>query len=112
MLVSAAQGVLPLSAIQFHLSSDAEKALDDQRIVAAYAILNQRIATLAKAMGRSVGDAQLEKVDVETELNDRYLTRALLAPGVTRSAVPLTDPSFEPGETALQMRIVGKVKFK
>jgi hypothetical protein len=64
MLVSAAQGVLPLSAIQFHLSSDAEKALDDQRIVAAYAILNQRIATLAKAMGRSVGDAQLEKVDV------------------------------------------------
>jgi hypothetical protein len=34
-----------------------------------------------------------------------YAARAAKAPEVS-------EPSFEPGETTLQLRIVGKVKFK
>jgi hypothetical protein len=29
-----------------------------------------------------------------------------------RTAQEIPEPSFEPGETTLQMRLVGKVKFK
>ena len=114
-MVAAAQGVVGLANIDFHLSEMVGKALDDERIVATYQNLNLRIASLAKAMGRKVGDATLESVNLEGAADiaspvDGYL-------GFTRSraygnAKPLTEPSFEPGETTLQMRLVGKVKFK
>jgi hypothetical protein len=29
-----------------------------------------------------------------------------------QEAAPIEEPSFEPGETTLQMRAVGKIKFK
>ena len=41
------------------------KKLDDQRIAATYQNLNERIASIAAAMGRKVGDAVLDTVDFE-----------------------------------------------
>jgi uncharacterized protein YggE len=114
--VAAAQKVLTLNSLQFGLTPEATKKLDDQRIAATYKNLNERINSVATAMGRKVGDAVLDTVDFEGSGN--YVQeRAQAAPMMMRSAkmmdsAEVSEPTFEPGETTLQMHLVGKVRFK
>lgn len=114
--VAAAQKLLALNGLQFGLSDAATAKLDQQRIEASYRHLNARIAAIAKAMGRNSADAVLETIDFEA--SGAYAPQADMARAKTmsmtapREAVPVEEPSFEPGETSLQMRVVGKVKFK
>jgi predicted secreted protein len=69
-------------------------------------------------MGRNVSDAVLDTVDFEGSGNYATESRPAAAPMMMRSAKMAEDssvvaePSFEPGETTLDMRVVGKVKFK
>jgi len=114
---AAAQKVLQINNINFGLTPATEKRLDDQRIAATYQNLNERIVSIAKAMGRQPGDAVLDTVDFEGSGN--YAGDAAApAPMMMRSSAKremddgMAEPSFEPGETTLQMRLVGKVKFK
>jgi uncharacterized protein len=114
--VAAAQKVLNLNGIDYHLSPELAKRLDDERIGATYRNLNERIASIAKAMGRSVNDAVIDTVDFEGSGN--YAGEAAPAPRMAmmsaRSAdtAAMPEPSFEPGETTLQMRLVGKIRFR
>jgi len=62
---AAAQKVLTLNNLNFGLAPETTKKLDDQRIAATYKNLNERINSIATAMGRKVGDAVLETVDFE-----------------------------------------------
>lgn len=113
---AAAQKVLNLNGIDYHLSPELQRRLDDERIAATYLNLNQRIASIAKAMGRSVNDATIDTVDFEGSGN--YVGEAAPAPRMqmmsarAADAGAMPEPSFEPGETTLQMRLVGKVKFR
>jgi len=113
---AAAQKVLQINNVNFGLSPELEKRLDDQRIAATYKNLNERIVSIAKAMGRQPGDAVLDTVDFEGSGN--YAGDAQAAPAMMRMSAKremgdeMSEPSFEPGETTLQMRVVGKVKFK
>lgn len=114
---AAAQKVLQINGVNFGLSPALEKRLDDQRIAATYQNLNERIVSIAKAMGRQPADAVLDTVDFEGSGN--YAGDMAAAPQamMMRSAKremadEMSEPSFEPGETTLQMRLVGKVKFK
>ncbi|MDL2357559.1 MAG: SIMPL domain-containing protein [Pseudomonadota bacterium] len=115
-LTAAAQKVLGLNSISFGLSPATLKQLDDQRIAATYLNLNERIAAIAAAMGRRVSDAVLDTVDFEGSGNYANQREAAFAPMAMRSAKmdtsEVSEPSFEPGETTLQMHVVGKVKFK
>lgn len=114
--VAAAQKLLALNGLQFGLSDAATAKLDQQRIEASYRNLNERIAAIARAMGRRPADAVLEMIDFEA--SGAYVPQADMARAKTlgmasaREAAPVEEPSFEPGETTLQMRLVGKVKFK
>ncbi|QBE65183.1 SIMPL domain-containing protein [Pseudoduganella lutea] len=114
--VAAAQKVLTLNAIQFGLTPAATKKLDDQRIAATYKNLNERIASVAGAMGRPVSDAVLDTVDFEGSGNyaDREAGGQVMMAMSKRSmdSAEVAEPSFEPGETTLQMRLVGKVRFR
>lgn len=117
--VSAAQAILSLNQLHFSLTPETTRQLEDQRIAATYQNLNERIASIAKAMGRKLGDAVLDTVDFEGSGNygDHVAVagaRALpMARNVAASApLPVAEPSFEPGETTLSMRLVGKVRFK
>jgi len=115
--VSAAQGVLTLNGLNFGLKPDTIRLLDDQRIAATYKNLNERIASIARAMGRNVSDAVLDTVDFEGSGSYANESRPAAAPMMMRAAKMADDsavaePSFEPGETTLDMRVVGKVKFK
>lgn len=114
--IAAAQSVLTLNHLHFDLSPQAMKKLDDQRIAATYQNLQERIASIAAAMGRKPSDAVLDTVDFEA--SGAYAPQDSAAPMAMRGAMlkgeaaPVQEPSFEPGETTLQMRLVGKLRFK
>ncbi|WP_338764906.1 SIMPL domain-containing protein [Massilia sp. METH4] len=115
--VAAAQKVLTLNAINFGLTPAATKKLDDQRIAATYKNLNERITSVASAMGRPVTDAVIDTVDFEGSGNyaDREGAAAPVMMSMSKRAMDtqeVAEPSFEPGETTLQMRLVGKVRFR
>ena len=114
---AAAQKVLQINGVNFGLSPELLKRLDDQRIAATYQNLNERIVSIAKAMGRQPGDAVLDTVDFEGSGN--YAQAQRVEVSGSRAMMmkadmgdQMAEPSFEPGETTLQMRLVGKVKFK
>lgn len=115
--VAAAQSVLALSNIYFSLTPASIRQLDDERIAATYANLNQRVRAVASAMGRPAADAVVEMVDFEASGN--YAERVTVqgartapAPAPPAPGMTVQEPSFEPGETTLTMRAVGKVRFK
>ncbi|HAT30163.1 MAG TPA: SIMPL domain-containing protein [Janthinobacterium sp.] len=115
--VAAAQAVLTLNGLQFGLAPATVKKLDDERIAATYQNLNERIASIARAMGRPLSDAVLDTIDFEGSGNyaQRENARApapMMMRAMAKDAAPVEEPSFEPGETTLQMHLVGKVKFK
>ena len=113
---ASVQKVLGISGIDYHLSPELQKQLDDERIAATYRNLNERIASIARAMGRNLNDAVIDTVDFEGSGN--YVgdaAEARPAPMMMRAKsadAEMPEPSFEPGETRLQMRLVGKVKFR
>jgi uncharacterized protein len=115
---AAAQKVLALNGLQFGLLPATMKKLDEQRIAATYKNLNERIASIAAAMGRKAADAVLDTVDFEGSGNyGGGRPEQVMVSGMRAAAAPMADrgvaePSFEPGETTLEMRLVGKVKFK
>jgi uncharacterized protein YggE len=114
--VGAAQKLLSINGIHFGLAPATEKMLDDRRIAETYRNLNERIASIARAMGRQPTDAVIDTVDFEGSGN--YVRDLEAAPPqmmmsrAKAGAEEMPEPSFEPGETTLQMRLVGKVKFK
>lgn len=113
--VAAAQRVLALNGLYFGLTEATARKLEEQRIAAAYRNLTERIAAIAKAMGRSISDAMLDTVDFEAsgayaQQHDASMTKTMRA--APMEAAPVEEPSFEPGETTLNMRVVGKVRFK
>lgn len=113
--VAAAQSVLALNSLHFGLSDATNRKLEEQRIAAAYGNLNERIAAIAKAMGRSPADAAIEAIDFEASgaYAPEALSSAKAMRGATAMAAPqVEEPSFEPGETTLGMRVVGKVRFR
>jgi uncharacterized protein len=114
--VSSAQRVLALSNLQFGLSDQTAKRLDAQRIEAAYVNLTDRIAAIAKAMGRSSNDAVLDTVDFEGSgayaPQEAAVSKMTMRASAAQDAVNIEEPSFEPGETTLHTRVVGKVRFK
>lgn len=111
---AAAQGVLALNHLQFGLAAKTLKKLEEQRIAAVYANLVDRIAAIAKAMGRNPLDATLDTVDFEGSgayaPQDAPVMKTMSAARAETAQVD--EPSFEPGETTLSMRLVGKVRFK
>ncbi|HEX9173845.1 MAG TPA: SIMPL domain-containing protein [Telluria sp.] len=113
---AAAQKVLSINNLDFGLTRETAKLLDDRRIAETYRNLNERIASIARAMGRSPADAVLDTVDFEG--SGHYAGQmAEAAPMASMrmakdQSQAMPEPSFEPGETTLQMRLVGKVKFK
>ena len=115
--IAEAQRLLALNGLRFGLADATRKKLDEQRIAAAYKDLTDRIAAIAKTMGRTMADTALETVDFEGSGN--YVQKqesaatmmAMRSSGMPETA-PVEEPSFEAGETVLDMRVVGKVKFK
>jgi predicted secreted protein len=108
--VAAAQGVLALAHLHFGLADATARKMDEDRIAATYRNLGERMAAVARAMGRNPADAVLESVDFES--SGDFVPAGVAAKAMAVSAAAVEEPSFEPGETTLQMRAVGKVRFR
>ena len=112
---AAAQKVLDLAGVRYHVSRDLARQLDDERIAATWRNLNERIASIARAMGRGAHDAVIESVDFGPNTGgvyDTIVAEDVGVPSSLRNEPEMKEPSFEPGETTLQMRAVGKVRFR
>jgi uncharacterized protein len=111
--VAAAQSILSLNGIYFSLSDNAARKLDEERIAATYKHLTERITFVARAMGRNPADAVVETIDFDGSGN-RVQDSGIRLKTMSVASAPMevSEPSFEPGETALQMQAVGKVRFK
>jgi predicted secreted protein len=115
---AAAQKVLAISNIDYHLSPELTRKLDDERIAATYRNLNERIVSIAHAMGRNVSDAVIDTVDFEGSghyaggQGEGMAAPMAMMRGKRADSGEMPEPSFEPGETRLEMRVVGKVKFR
>ncbi|HVL75466.1 MAG TPA: SIMPL domain-containing protein [Noviherbaspirillum sp.] len=112
--VAAAQKVLALNGLQFGLADETNRKLEEQRIAAAYENLMERMTAIAKAMGRNVGDMILDTVDFEgsggyVPQPEVAATRMMSAKAMDAAVV---EPGFEPGETTLTMRVVGRARLK
>jgi len=112
--VAAVQGVLALNGLEFGLTPASSKKLDDSLIGAAYQNLNERIAAVARAMARAPADVVVETVDFEGSGNYANHETAPKAMMMRAAASPpdVAEPSFEPGESTVSMRLVGKIRFK
>jgi predicted secreted protein len=115
--VAAAQRLLALNGLQFGLTEATSKKLDEQRIAVTYKNLTDRITAIAKTMGRSLSDTVLETIDFEgsgdyAQKQDSAAPEMAMRASGMQKAAQVEEPSFEPGETTLHMRVVGKVKFK
>jgi predicted secreted protein len=114
--VAAAQKIMGLNNLNFSLAPATLKKLDDQRIAATYKNLSERIASIAAAMGRKPSEAVLDTVDFEGSGNyadqRERVAAAPMSMRMAKDSGEVSEPTFEPGETTLQMRLVGKVKFK
>jgi uncharacterized protein YggE len=113
--VAAAQQVLSLNGLNFTLSTQAMKKADEERIGLALANLNERVGYVARSMGKSPADAIVDTIDFEGSgafapnetASPKMMMRAAAAPEAS-----VAEPSFEPGESALSIRLVGRVRFR
>ncbi len=112
--IASAQRVLALNALYFGLTEATARKLEEQRIASAYQNLAERIAAIAKALGKSPSDAVLETLDFDgpTAYVPQRDMRTAKAMAAAPAEIQVEEPSFEPGETSLGMRVVGKVRFK
>jgi predicted secreted protein len=115
---AAAQQVLGINGIDYHLSPELTRKLDDERIAATYRNLNERVAAIARAMGRNVNDAVIDTVDFEGSghyaggQGEVAAAPMAMMHGKRANMAEMPEPSFEPGETRLEMRVVGKLRFR
>ncbi len=116
--VATAQGLMSLNGLQFGLSPAAAKKLDAALVDATYKNLEERVGFIANAMHRAPSDAVLDTVDFEGSGNYAapaaapMAKMAMMRSDMAQESVQVAEPSFEPGESTLNMRLVGKVRFK
>ena len=116
--VSSVQSILNLNGLQFGLSPATGKKLDADLIDATYKNLGERVGFIAKAMQRPASDAVIETLDFEG--SGRYagqdapvpMAKMAMARSDMGHADTVAEPSFEPGESTVSMRMVAKVRFK
>jgi predicted secreted protein len=108
--VASAQKILALESVNFGLSEETMKKLEQRRVEAAYRSLEEQVAFIAGAMRRPVGDAKLESLDFAGPPVERvYVTGSKIS---RKDLGEVEEPNLQPGETKLELRASAKVRFK
>jgi uncharacterized protein YggE len=112
---SQGSGQMTLNGLNFGLSPAAAKQSDAALIDATYKNLTERLGSIARAMGRNPADLLLDTLDFEGSGNyapNEAMPKTMMMRAAAPAQDSVAEPSFEPGETTLTMRAVGKLKFK
>lgn len=116
--VATVQGIVSFTGINFGLSEHASKQLDQEKLTMAYRHLTQRIAAIAKAINVDKDRATIDNIDFATHDDDNgpmpriMRMSAPIAADTMQKNNAVTEPSFEPGETTVKIRITATVIFK
>jgi uncharacterized protein YggE len=116
--VAAAQGIVSLTGIHFGLSEQARKQSDQEKLAMAYRHLTQRIAAIAQAINVDQNRATIDTIDFATNDDDSgHMPRMMrmsapIAADTMQKNNSVIEPSFEPGETTVKIRIIATVVFK
>jgi uncharacterized protein YggE len=113
VMTAAAQKVLALNGLNFGLSDAGNKKYEAARLEAGYKNLMDRVAVIAKAMGKHESDLTLENVDFDPSemVVGRPMPRMAMA-AMKTSSDAVEAPNFEPGETSMAIHVLGKFKVK
>lgn len=110
---AAAQKTLALNGLSFGLSEAAAKKFEAARLEAGYKNFMERVGAIARAMGHKESDAAIESLNFDG--NDAPERNFAAAPMMMAKAGPrdvdVSESSFEPGVTTLNIRVIGKVRF-
>jgi uncharacterized protein YggE len=110
--VAAAQQVLALNSLQFGLADATRRKLQEQQYARSYGDLLERVKAIAQAMGRNPAEASLETLDFDGSGGREPQPEMMMKTMRAAPAAQVEEPSFEPGETALSMRVAAKLRFK
>ncbi|MES2069354.1 MAG: SIMPL domain-containing protein [Pseudomonadota bacterium] len=110
---AAVQKVLALNGLSFGLTEAAGKKLEAARLEAGYKNFTEKVSIIATAMGRKLSDVTIESVNFDgTDNIERpHMAMAMMAKSSMRDA-EVAEPSFEPGITTLEAKVLGKVRLK
>lgn len=111
---AAMQKSLALSGVGFDLTEQARKNLEEKRIEAGYKNFQDRVRMITKAMGRKESDVVIESLEFDpsengSNMQDGGRMYAMKAAAPTEG---VAETSFEPGETAVSIRVLGKIRLK
>ncbi|MFZ6774495.1 SIMPL domain-containing protein [Undibacterium sp. SXout7W] len=113
-LVAIAQKNLALHSINFGLSDKSLAKMEQLRLELSYKNLLERIELLAKTMGRRPSDAIIENLSVDQDGSPAmpFQADSMSLKSAMRAEANATEPSFEPGTTKIQSRMVANVRIK
>lgn len=111
---AAVQKTLALNGISFGLSDVAGKNLEAARLEAGYKNFSERVHIIVKAMGRNDEHVVIESLDFDGGDSSvrPYGAESMMMKSAMRGDASVAETSFEPGVTALTIRVVGKVRVK
>ena len=108
--VASAQKLLALKSVNFGLSEETTKKLEQRRVEAVYRSLEEQVAFIAGAMRRPVSDGKLESLDFGSGPVERV---TVTGSRISREDLgEVEEPNLQPGETKLELRATAKVRFK
>ncbi|MBC3869038.1 SIMPL domain-containing protein [Undibacterium oligocarboniphilum] len=110
---AAAQKIMALNGVQFGLSDAAIARAEKERIQAGYRNFSEKLGAITETIGKHTSDVVIDSLDFDGAVNE--IQRYAVAPVMLKASrveATVSEPSFEPGITALTIRVTGKVHFK
>jgi predicted secreted protein len=108
------QKTLALNGVGFDLTEQARKNLDEKRIDAGYKNFQERVRMISKAMGRKESDVVIESLEFDPSENVSSMQDGgrMYAMKAAPASESVSETSFEPGETVVTIRVLGKIRLK
>jgi predicted secreted protein len=110
-LVSKVQAVVDVATVDFGVSRDTQRKADAKLFDMAFEDLHARLANVARLLGRTEHDVDIEKIDLTGNEGVPRL-RAMAAPMMAAKAASLEPPRFEPGESRQAIAFTARVRVR
>lgn len=110
-LVGKVQAMVDLGSVEFGLSRDSQHRADARLFDMAFEDLRARVANVARVLGKTEQDAEIEQVDLSgSDAAPRM--RVAAAPMAQARAIQNEPPSFEPGESRRAIAFNARVRVR
>jgi predicted secreted protein len=109
--VSRVQAVAAVGGVSFGLSREAQRKLDAQLFDMAFVDFRARIAVVAKALGKTEKEVEIEEINL-TNPERPFLPRPAVAMMARAAAGDIAESKFEPGDSRQSLSFTAKIRVK